>query len=133
MVDLLGGRVSSYYSALATADPYIKNGKLIPIATTGLKRAPTLPNVPTIAESGYPGFDASNWYAFVAPGKTPDIILEKWNKALVAALKDKATSTQLAEYGLTPNPGSREDLQKYIASQSAMWGKIIADKKITDE
>jgi tripartite-type tricarboxylate transporter receptor subunit TctC len=131
MVDLLGGRVSSYYSALATADPYIKNGKLIPIATTGLKRAPTLPNVPTIAESGYPGFDASNWYAFVAPGKTPDIILEKWNKALVAALNDKATSKQLADHGLTPNPGSREDLQKYIASQSAMWGKIITDRKIT--
>jgi len=133
MVDLLGGRVSSYYSALATADPYIKNGKLIPIATTGLKRAPTLPNVPTIAESGYPGFDASNWYAFVAPAKTPDVILEKWNKALVAVLKDKATNTQLAEHGLTPNPGSREDLQKYIASQSAMWGKIIADRKITAE
>ena len=131
MVDLLGGRVSSYYSALATADPYIKNGKLIPIATTGLKRAATLPNVPTIAESGYPGFDASNWYAFVAPGKTPDIILEKWNKALVAVLNDKATNKQLADHGLTPNPGSREDLQKYIASQSAMWGKIITDRKIT--
>jgi tripartite-type tricarboxylate transporter receptor subunit TctC len=133
MVDLLGGRVSSYYSALATADPYIKNGKLIPIATTGLKRAPTLPNVPTIAESGYPGFDASNWYAFVAPAKTPDIILEKWNKALVAVLNDKATNKQLAEHGLTPNPVSREDLAKYIASQSAMWGKIIADRKITAE
>ena len=131
MVDLLGGRVSSYYSALATADPYIKNGKLIPLATTGLKRAATLPNVPTIAESGYPGFDASNWYAFVAPGKTPDIILEKWNKALVAVLNDKATNKQLADHGLTPNPGSREDLQKYIASQSAMWGKIITDRKIT--
>lgn len=133
MIDLLGGRVSSYYSALATADPYIKNGKLIPIATTGPKRAPTLPNVPTIAESGYPGFDAVNWYAFVAPGKTPDVILEKWNKALVAVLNDKATNKQLSEHGLTPNPGSREDLAKYIASQSATWGKIITDRKITAE
>jgi len=133
MVDLLGGRVSSYYSALATAEPYIKSGKLVPIATTGLKRAPTLPNIPTIAESGYPGFDASNWYAFVAPGKTPEVILEKWNKALVAVLTDKATNKQLAEHGLTPNPGSRDDLAKYIASQSATWGKIIADRKITAE
>jgi len=133
MVDLLGGRVSSYYSALATAEPYIKSGQLIAIATTGLKRAPTLPNVPTIAESGYPGFDASNWYAFVAPGKTPDIILDKWNKALVAVLSDKTTNKLLTEHGLTPNPGSREDLAKYIASQSATWGKIIADRKITSE
>lgn len=120
MIDLLGGRVSSYYSALATADPYIKNGKLIPIATTGFKRAPTLPNFPAIAESGYPDFDASNWYAFVAPGKTPDAILEKWNETLVAALKDKATKAQLAQHGLTPNPSTREELQKYIASQSAI-------------
>jgi len=133
MVDLLGGRVSSYYAALATAEPYIKSGKLIPIATTGLKRAPTLPNVPTIAESGYPGFDAVNWYAFVAPGKTPEVILDKWNKALVAVLTDKVTNKQLAEHGLTPNPGSREDLAKYIASQSATWGKIISDRKISAE
>ncbi|WP_353201265.1 tripartite tricarboxylate transporter substrate binding protein [Polynucleobacter sp.] len=133
MIDLLGGRISSYYAALATADPYIKNGKLITIATTGLKRAPTLPNVPTIAESGFPGFDAENWYAFVAPGKTPDFILEKWNKAIVAVLNDKAINKQLSEHGLTPNPGSREDLAKYIASQSSTWGKIITDRKITAE
>ena len=133
MVDLLGGRVSSYYAALATAEPYIKSDKLIPIATTGLKRAPTLPNVPTIAESGYPGFDAVNWYAFVAPGKTSEVILDKWNKALVAVLTDKTTNKQLSEHGLTPNPGSREDLAKYIASQSTTWGKIIADRKITIE
>jgi tripartite-type tricarboxylate transporter receptor subunit TctC len=133
MIDLLGGRISSYYAGLATADPYIKNGKLIAIATTGLKRAPTLPNVPTIAESGFPGFDAENWYAFVDPGKTPDVILEKWNKALVTVLNDKATNKQLSEHGLTPNPGSREDLAKYIASQSTTWGKIITDRKITAE
>lgn len=133
MIDLLGGRISSYYAALATADPYIKNGKLIAIATTGLKRAPTLPIVPTIAESGFPGFDAENWYAFVAPGKTPDVILEKWNKAIVAVLNDKAINKQLSEHGLTPNPGSREDLAKYIASQSSTWGKIITDRKITAE
>lgn len=131
MVDLLGERISAYYSALATADPYIKNGRLIPLATTGLKRANTLPNVPTIAESGYPGFDASNWYAFVAPGKTPEVILEKWNKALVSVLNDKAINKQLSDHGLTPNPGSREELAKYIASQSSTWGKIISDRKIS--
>jgi tripartite-type tricarboxylate transporter receptor subunit TctC len=131
MVDLLGGRVSSYYSALATADPYIKNGKLIPIATTGLKRAPTLPNVPTIAESGYPGFDASNWYAFVASSKTPDFILERWNKELVKVLTDKDVSRDLFEHGLFPMPGTRDDLRKYIAKESQVWSKIIKDKQIS--
>lgn len=133
MVDLLGGRVSGYYSTISTAEPYIKSGQLIPIASTGLKRSTSLPNVPTIAESGYPGFDATNWYAFVAPGKTPEVILDKWNKALVAVLTDKTTNKLLAEHGLAPNPGSREELAKYIASQSTTWAKIISDRKITDE
>ena len=61
------------------------------------------------------------------------MILEKWNKALVAVLNDKVINKQLSEHGLTPNPGSREDLAKYIASQSATWGKIISDRKITAE
>ncbi len=133
MIDLLGGRVSSYYSTISTAEPYIKNGKLIPIATTGAKRSPNLPNVPTIAESGYSGFDATNWYAFVAPGKTPEIILDKWNRALVTALNDKIVNKQLAEHGLSPNPGTREELAKYIASQSETWGKIISDRKISND
>ena len=133
MIDLLGGRVSSYYSTISTAEPYIKNGKLIPIATTGAKRSPNLPNVPTIAESGYPGFDATNWYAFVAPGKTPEIILDKWNRALVSALNDKSVNKQLAEHGLSPNPSTREELAKYIASQSETWGKIINERKITSD
>ena len=73
--DLLGGRVAAYYSTPATAGPHIESGRLIPLATTGLTRPAFLPNVPTIAESGYPGFNALNWYAFVAPGKTPKLIL----------------------------------------------------------
>ena len=69
--DLLGGRVASYFSTPPTAQPHIAAGKLIPLATTGLARTASMPDVPTVAESGFPGFDATNWYAFVAPGKTP--------------------------------------------------------------
>ena len=73
--DLLGGRVAAYYSTPSTAAPFIESGKLIPLATTGLTRPAFMPNVPTIAESGFPGFNATNWYAFVAPGKTPTPLL----------------------------------------------------------
>src|SRR5258707_995862 len=76
--DLLGERVTSYFAAPPTALPHIEAGKLIPLATTGLTRPAYLPNVPTVAES-FPGFNATNWYAFVASAKTPKPLLDRWN------------------------------------------------------
>jgi len=102
MVDLLSGRVASYYSTPSSAQPHIETGKVVAIATTGLKRPAFMPDVPTIAESGIPGFNATNWYAFVAPGKTPAGILDRWNEAIVKVLKDPDVSAQLIKHGLTP-------------------------------
>ena len=133
MQDLLGGRVAAYYSTLSTSLPYIENGKLIPIASTGLQRLSALPKVPTIAESGYPGFSATNWYAFVASSKVPAAVLDRWNVELVKVLKSPDVVTQLNAHGLTPLPGSREELGKYIEKESATWGRIIRDRKITAE
>ena len=131
--DLLGGRVASYYSTPATAGPHIESGKLIPLASTGLTRPAFLPNLPTIAESGYPGFNATNWYAFVASSKTPKPLLDRWNLELVKVLNASDVREQLNRHGLTPQPGTREELARYIASESATWGLIIKDRKITAE
>ena len=131
--DLLGGRVASYYSTPATAGPHIESGKLIPLASTGLTRPAFLPNLPTIAESGYPGFNATNWYAFVASSKTPKPLLDRWNLELVKVLSAPDVREQLNKHGLTPLPGTREELARYIASESATWGRIIKDRKITAE
>ena len=131
--DLLGGRVASYYSTPATAGPHIDSGKLIPLATTGLTRPAFMPNVPTIAEAGYPGFNATNWYAFVASSKTPKWMLDRWNLELVKVLNAPDVHEQLIKYGLTPQPGTRDELARYIASESATWGKIIKERKITAE
>ena len=131
--DLLGGRVASYYSAPATAGPHIESGKLIPLATTGLTRPAFLPNVPTIAESGYPGFNATNWYAFVASSKTPKALLDRWNVELVKVLNATDVREQLNKHGLTPQPGTRDELARYMASESATWGRIIRTRKITAE
>ena len=133
MLDLLGGRVTCYYSTISSAMPHIKSGKLRPIAITSSKRIEALPNVPTIAESGFPGFDSSNWYAFVASAKTPEPILEQWNKELVKVMNDKEIISALNEHGLYPMPGSREDLKKYIAKESQTWGKIIRERHITND
>jgi tripartite-type tricarboxylate transporter receptor subunit TctC len=133
MVDLLAGRITAYYSTYSTAGPHIDSGKLRPLAVTGLERLPPLPKVPTIAESGFPGFDASNWYAFVAPGKTPKKILDRWNLELVKVLNAPDVREQLNKHGLTPMPGTREELAKTIQRESVMWAKVIKDGKITAE
>jgi tripartite-type tricarboxylate transporter receptor subunit TctC len=128
--DLLGGRVAAYYSTPATAQPHIEAGKLIPLATTGPTRSPFMPNVPTIAESGYPGFSATNWYAFVAPGKTSAAILDRWNAELVKALNAPDVKAQLERHGLTPAPSSREELARYIAGESKAWGELVKERRI---
>ncbi len=131
--DLLGGRVASYYSTPSTSAPHIESGKLIALATTGLTRPAFLPNVPTIAESGYPGFNATNWYAFVAAGKTPKPLLDRWNLEIVKVLNSPEVKEQLLKHVLTPMPGTRGELARYMASETATWGRIIKERKISAE
>ncbi|MBU3636050.1 tripartite tricarboxylate transporter substrate binding protein [Polynucleobacter sp. es-MAR-4] len=132
MIDLLAGRVSSFYASPSTAGPFIKEGKLIPLAVTSAKRSPFYPKVPTISESGYLGFDSANWYSFMAPGKTPIPILEAWNKALVKTLRDKEVIAALGEHNFSPVPMSRDELAKFMVRESATWGKIIKEKNIPE-
>jgi tripartite-type tricarboxylate transporter receptor subunit TctC len=131
MIDLLAGRISMYFATMSTAGPHIATGKLIPLATTGLKRAPFLPELPTLDEAGLTGFVATNWYAFVAPGKTPAPVLDRWNQELVKAIRSPEVEAELTRAGLLPAPGTREELARRIDSESKTWGKVIAERKIT--
>ena len=129
--DLLGGRVAMYYSTLNTAQPHIQSGKLIPLASTGARRHPQMPNVPTIAESGYPGYSASNWYAFVTSSKVPAPLLDRWNTELVKALNHPDVTRELNSHGMPPQPSTRDELAKEIERESVTWSRVIRDRKIT--
>ncbi len=133
MTELLAGRLSVYFATMSTSGPHIASGKLIPLATTGLARAPFLPDLPTVAEAGLPGFTATNWYAFVASAKMPVALQERWNAELVKALKSPEVAEELNRSGLLPAPGTRDDLARTIAAESRTWGKVIAERKITAE
>jgi tripartite-type tricarboxylate transporter receptor subunit TctC len=133
MTDLLAGRVDMYPAVPSTAEPHIAAGKLRALATTGATRSPTMPDVPTVAESGYPGFEATNWYAFVAPGRTPPDILDYWNRELNRVLQDPKVHADLAKHGLDPAPGTRAELASYIDSETEKWGKVVRDAHITAE
>jgi tripartite-type tricarboxylate transporter receptor subunit TctC len=131
MTDLLAGRVDAYFSTPSSAQPHIDAGKLVPLATSGLARPPFMNSIPTLAESGYPGFDATNWYAFVAPAKTPTSVLDHWNRELRKALDAADVRAELLKHGMTPQPGTREELARTIAEESRVWGKLIVERKIT--
>jgi tripartite-type tricarboxylate transporter receptor subunit TctC len=133
MTDLLGTRVDMYPAVPSTAAPHIEAGKLVALATTGAKRTALMPNVPTVAEQGYPGFEATNWYAFVAPGKTPKEIVDFWNRELVKALNDPTVKSELAKHGLEPQPGTREELARYIDSETEKWAKVVRAANIKPE
>jgi len=129
--DLIGQRIASYFAAPPTALPQVEAGNLIPLATTGLTRPAYLPGIPTVAESGYPGFEALNWYAFVAPGKTPVALLERWNQAIVKVLADPGVKDALDKHGLTPQPTTRAELADFMKREDAKWSAIVRDRKIT--
>ena len=133
MADMLGGRVSMYPAVPSTSKPHVQSGKIHAIATTGLKRTPVMPDVPTVAEQGYPGFNATNWYAFVVSGKTPKEIQQYWNRELVKALKDPEVVKALNDQGLEPAPGTAEELAKLIDTETEVWSKVVRDAKITAE
>jgi tripartite-type tricarboxylate transporter receptor subunit TctC len=133
MPDLLAGRFTCYFAAPPTALPQIEAGKVLALATTDLQRMPQQPNVPTVAESGVPGFQALNWYAFVASARTPPAILDRWNEEIVKVLRRPDVRENLVKHGLTPHPTTRAELNDFMRKESAQWGAIVRERKITSE
>jgi Uncharacterized protein conserved in bacteria len=131
MTDLLGGRVDMYAAVPSTALPHVQAGKLRALAVTGPKRLATMPDVPTVAESGYPGFEAVNWYCFVAPGKTPKDIIDFWNREIVKVLNDPQVKAELSKHDLVPDPGTPQELARYIDSETEKWARVVRAAKIT--
>jgi tripartite-type tricarboxylate transporter receptor subunit TctC len=131
VADLLGGQIQAVFATPASAGQHVKAGKIRALAVTGPARSPFLPEVPTIAESGYPGYEATNWYAYVAPVKTPKEILERWNHELVKVLGNAEVREQLLGHGLEPSPGTSDALARHIEREYATWGRVVKDARIT--
>lgn len=124
MSDLLGGQIPSMIATTPTAAPQVKAGKIRALGTTGTKRSPYFTDVPPIAEF-YPGYEAVNWYAYVAPAKTPREIVERWNREIVKVLNTKETHDQLLANGMEPSPSTPEELAKTIARELEVWGRVV--------
>jgi tripartite-type tricarboxylate transporter receptor subunit TctC len=130
MQGMLGGQVQAIFATPVSAGGQIRAGKVRAIATTGTVRSPELPDVPTVAESGYPGYEALNWYAYLAPAATPRPVVERLNAEITAALKAADVREQLTRQGVEPQPGTPEALRKYMERELATWGRVVKEAKI---
>jgi len=133
MQDLVGGRVTAYFSSPPTAQPQVASGKLIALATTGATRSSFFPTVPTLIESGYPEFEVLNWFPFLAPGATPEAVLESWNQALVKVLNDRDTRAALEQHGFIPQPSTRTELTEFMHKEFDRWAAMIKERGIGAE
>jgi tripartite-type tricarboxylate transporter receptor subunit TctC len=133
MTDLLGGNITAIFASTPTAVPLIQGGKLRPIAVTSPKRTPGLPNVPTVAEQGYPGYQALNWYAFVAPPKVPPAIIDKLNQAITATLKDPGTVERLRQVDLDAAPSTPQELLVFVKLENDKWAKIVKSINLSEK
>jgi tripartite-type tricarboxylate transporter receptor subunit TctC len=125
MIDLLGGNINLIFATAASAVGHIKSGKIRALAVTTAKRAPLVPDLPTIAETGLKGFEANNWYGIVVPAKTPRAIINRLNKDVAAALTSPDVKELLFKQGLDAAPDTPEEFGAYIKSELAKWAKVV--------
>jgi tripartite-type tricarboxylate transporter receptor subunit TctC len=128
--DLLGGQVSLTFDSLIQALPYVKEGTLRPLAVLAATRSALLPDVPTLAESGVPGYNFANWFGLVAPAGTPADVIRKLNADVREVLADPAVRKQLAGMGVVPADSSPEQFAELIQADSRKWGRIIHERGI---
>jgi tripartite-type tricarboxylate transporter receptor subunit TctC len=133
MSDLLGGQIPSSFASATTATPQVQSGKLRALGTTSPKRSAALPDVPTIAEQGFPGYQATNWYAFVAPARVPKDIVARLNREIVKTLNDPGTHAAILKQGEDPTPSTPEELAQHMKSEYDTWGRVIRDAGIPKE
>jgi tripartite-type tricarboxylate transporter receptor subunit TctC len=133
MPDLLGGRLHVVIDNVLILTPFIKNGTVRGLGVTSAKRSVLFPDLPTLAETGVPGFHAVGWFGVFVPAKTPQAIVTKLNTEITAIMQDPEMRERLIAQGAEPLSGSPEDLRKYLAREIEVWGKVIREAGIKAE
>lgn len=123
--DAIAGHVEAIYSLISTLTPHIRSGRLRGVVVSSARRSTALPDVPTVAESGYPGFEASGWLGFAFPAKTPKATVDRMNKEIVAVLQMKEVETQLGDLGMDTEPTDPSTFHALIKSDHVRWEKVV--------
>jgi tripartite-type tricarboxylate transporter receptor subunit TctC len=131
--DVIAGHIDMFFDTLTTSVPLYRAGKVKILAVGGAERSPVVAEVPTLAESGLPGFRSVTWFAIVAPPTTPVALADKVNRDVVDGLNKPAVAENLARLTLEPMVGSPADAARFFAQEAELWGKVIADAHIKIE
>ena len=123
--DLVSGRISMLFDNLASAQPLIRANEVIALGVTTLKRSPSAPDIPTLAEQGLRGFEAVSWFSLMAPAKLPKEIQARLNQLTIQTLSKPEIRSRLSNGGLEANPGSPEELSRYIQQEASKWRKFV--------
>jgi tripartite-type tricarboxylate transporter receptor subunit TctC len=126
LVDVVGGQVPMMFIASPPAVTYVNSGKLRALGVSGVKRLPVLPEVPTIAESGYKGFEVNNWYGVLAPGETPRAVVTRLNSDINALINSADVRERMAALGAEPAGGTPEQFAQRLRDEIALWHKVFA-------
>ena len=133
LTDTIGGQTDIFFSSTATAMPHVQAGRLRAIAVTTAKRIPALPDVPSVAESGVPGYDVTLWHGLIGPKGMPRPVVERLNGEVTKALKAKETAAQLQTDGVAPAGGTPEQFLAQIRKEIEVWRKVAADAHVKVE
>ena len=129
-VAVIGGQVPIGSTSMPPVVPHVKSGKVRPIAVMSLQRSPLLPDVPTVAELGFAGFEANTWFGVFAPAGTPPAVLQKLNEEFNRALRSQAVTEKFATQSLSAQPMDRPALRSYVAGEVEKWGRVVRDAGI---
>ena len=127
VTDLLGNQIGIMFDNMPSAIQHVRSGKLVPLAVTTAKRSPELPNVPTIAEAGVPGYEATSWFGMFAPAGTPAPVLAKLNDAIVKVLAQPDVKKKINEQGAEVYSETPEQFAAFIQAESVKWGKVVKE------
>ncbi|MGL4231530.1 MAG: Bug family tripartite tricarboxylate transporter substrate binding protein [Casimicrobium sp.] len=130
LTDLIGGQVNYCFETMTSATPHVKGGKAIAIAQTRTKRSKAHPGVPTLAELGFEGFDASVWYGLMAPGKTPAALVKRMNEDVNKALAMPDVIEKLDQFGAEDSGGSQEKFAQFIKNETEKWTKVAKEANV---
>lgn len=130
VADLLGGQINYMFDSITSSKPHIMAGKLRAIAVTTAKRSSALPNVPTVAEAGLPGYEVSPWFAVFVPAATPKPIVNRLNAALVEAMKQPDVKAKFDMIGAEPVGSTPAELGTHVNRELVRWGKLISERGI---
>jgi tripartite-type tricarboxylate transporter receptor subunit TctC len=131
LVDIIGGQVNYCFETMTAATPHVKSGKVVALAQTRPKRAKSYPNVPTMDEQGFPGFDATTWYGLAGPGKLPAAMAQRMNEDINKVLAMPDVIEKLDQYGAEDGGGSTKRFAEFIKTEQAKWAKVIKEAKVS--